>query len=171
MSDEYKKRIKAAVLSHSARQLKSLSPKRKNMKPEKLVETECLLWMRSQGWDVSIYESKATYNPAAGRYISSSMRAGTADCMGTTNQGIAVFIEFKAKGKLSTFGNSRNFRQQEFLISKINHGAFSCVVDSVDILKAYYIQWMKIRDENTEAAKQFLFINLPKIKNPVSFLD
>lgn len=171
MSDDYKKRIEASVLGYATKQLKSSSPKRKNTKPEKLIEQECLLWMRSKDWDVNIYEAKATYNIKAGRYLSSAMKAGTADCMGVTNDGIAVFIEFKAKGRLSTFALEKNYRQQQFLISKINHGAFACVVDSAQLLQSYYLQWVMRRDETIEAGKSFLrsVLPSPKKQNPLGF--
>lgn len=169
--NDYKKRVLDAINRSSIKQLKLLNPKRKNQKPEKLVETECLLWMRDQSWDVDIYESKATYNPMIGRYVSQSMKAGVCDCMGMSSDGFAVYIEFKAKGKLSSFSKDSNERQREFLISKINFGAFACVVDSAQLLEAYYIQWLKRRAVDVADAKEFLFEKLPRRKkqNPLTF--
>lgn len=172
MSDDYKKRIRSIIEKQQQKQLDEITRiKRKNSKPEKLVEAECLVWMRAQGWDVAIYESKATWNKSAQRYTNTALKAGTSDCMGTTNEGLAVYIEFKAKGRLSTFANEKNFRQQDFLISKINHGAFACVVDSVHLLSAYYIQWTQRRSVDVATAKIFLVEQLPRSKkeNPLSF--
>lgn len=172
MSDDYKKRIRAIIEKQQRKQLEDITKiKRKNGKPEKLVEAECLVWMRTQGWDVAIYESKATWNKSAQRYTNTALKAGTSDCMGTTGEGVAVYIEFKAKGKLSTFSNEKNLRQQDFLISKINHGAFACVVDSVQLLSAYYIQWAQRRMTDVASAKIFLVEQLPRSKKekPLSF--
>lgn len=171
-NEDYKKRIRGILERQQQKMLDdSKRIKRKNGKPEKLVEAECLAWMRFMGWDVAIYESKATFNPHKQRYVSASMRAGNSDCMGITSEGFAVYVEFKAKGKLSTFANEKNLRQQDFLISKINHGAFACVVDCVSLLEAYYIQWMQRRTIDVASAKMFLVEQLPRSKKekPLSF--
>lgn len=171
MSEDYKARVQRAIMKHAERELKKNEPKRKHNKPEKLVEKDCLDWMRSKGWDINIYESKATYSPSAGRYMAQSMKAGTCDCIGISNEGEPVFVEFKAKGKCSTFAKEKNMRQQDFLIAKINLGAFACVVDSANLLEAYYIQWKRRKEESFDAAKAFLLDVLPRSKkqNPIDF--
>ena len=165
MNENYKSRVMNAMNRFEQKQLKKTSPKTKrNQKPEKITEKECLLWMRSKGWDVEIFEAKATYNPRTQRYTSSAMKAGTCDCIGVTNDGIPVFIEFKAKGKLSTFAKSTNYRQCAYLFGKIERGAFACVVDSAQYLEAIYIQWKQRKDVSTEASIDFLMNVLPRTK-------
>lgn len=142
-------------------------PKKKNQKPEKLTERECILWMRNQGWEVGVFEAKATFNHRAQRWLSKSMSAGVCDCLGTMQNGISIAIEFKAKGKLSTFLSTKNFRQQDFIKSKINFNAFACVVDSVEGLKEIYARWKILKDRGYhEDAKKLLFDSLPKKKRP-----
>ena len=166
MSDNYKERVRQAIENFDARQLKkSQGTTRKNTKPEKTVEAECLLWMRQQKWDVNIYEAKATYDPKRGIYRQQSMRAGTADCMGNTDKGHSAVVEFKAPGKLSTFASPDNIKQQEFIRRKIESGAFACVVDSVQRLVTIYLKWREfiIRGDE-QGAKDYLFEMLPTRK-------
>lgn len=127
---------------------KEAGPTRRNLKPEKGVETECLLWLRLHGFDMQVYEAKATYDPRSGHYRQQSMKAGTVDCQGIDSEAHACFIEFKAPGKLSTFWLDRNYRQQEYLISKIERGAFGCVVDGVSLLRDIYMNWRNIKKAN-----------------------
>lgn len=168
---ERKARGKAAIERYYKRQEPKTQRKSvHNEKPEKEVEKACLAWMREQGWTVAIYESKATYNAQAGRYISQNMKAGTADCMGSMGDGIGVVVEFKAPGKLSTFASEKNHRQQEFIKKKIDSGCFACVVDSVDRLKNYFYEWISYRasdamtDPRGSHSKQYLHAMLPKRK-------
>lgn len=134
-----------------------------NDKPEKEVEKACLVWMREQGWSVQIYESKATYSEAAGRFISQNMKAGTADCMGNMASGIGVAVEFKAPTKLSTFSAPANHRQQEFMKEKIYSGCFAVVTDSVHRLYTIYLNWVDLRGMGLiEESKHYLLEMLPK---------
>lgn len=161
MSDDaYKERIRQAMLVASKKALKEYQqPTRHNKKPEKEVERDCLAWMRSLGWSVEVYESKATYNPRSGRYISQSMKQGTLDTMGVTNFGIAVAVEYKAPGKLSTLRDA----QREFLIKRINQYAFACVVDSVSLLQEHHKQWEFLRSHgNMDASRDYLLSVVPK---------
>jgi hypothetical protein len=134
--------------------------RKKNQKPEKLVERACLEWMRSQGWSVQIFESKATYDPK-GFWRNQSMKAGNADCQGTLPSGRACYIEFKAKGKLSTFKLAKNYRQQMFLKEKILSNAFCAVVDSVELLKEIYERWEHLEKIEPLLARNYLYKKLP----------
>lgn len=171
MSD-YKKRIEEALLRFHEKDHKEIQklngvlPKRKkNLKPEKIVETECLKWMREQGWEVQIYESKAIYNPKAGTYTQNqSVKTGNADCQGIMPDGTSVAVEFKALGKLSTFLKDTNLPQRDFILKRIHMNGFACVVDSAEMLKTIYIQWEKLKQKSDEAAKQYLFSMLPQRK-------
>ena len=101
MSD-HKLRVKNAIDKYLKKQETKYGPKRTNEKPEKEVEKTCMELMKSWGWSVEVYEAKATFDPRRGVWRQQAMKAGTSDCMGSTDEGISVAIEFKAKGSLST---------------------------------------------------------------------
>lgn len=157
--DDYKKRIADAINSFQAKQDKPKSTKR-NAKPEKIVEIACLVLMRQMNWSVEIYEAKATFDPRRGVYRQQAMKAGTVDCMGSTDEGISVAVEFKAEGKLSALSED----QKAFLEKKINSNAFACVVDSGDRLLIIYSEWKKARTNNQAKAREYLLSMLPKKK-------
>lgn len=165
MSDEYKKRIEKALNKFAERDNRELQKlngtikKRKNSKPEKDVEKECLTWMRSQGWKVQIYESKATQ--VGGVWRQQAMQAGNADCQGVMPGGISVAVEFKSRGKLSTFRKEKNQRQIDFIEDRISMGGFACVVDSVLMLQTIYNNWLDKKLLGDEDAIQYLFDALP----------
>ena len=161
-SDEYKARVKRALFEHHKRIHKKNNPKRRNKSPEKdEVQKPCMSWMRASGWDVEVYEAKATFDPRRGVWRNQAMRAGVCDCQGITPKGEPVYIEFKARGRLKTFWLLKNFNQQEFLISKINFGAFGVVVDSSDLLQRLYTKWSELRAADPKASIQFLIDSLP----------
>lgn len=142
--------------------LKELGPRRHNEKPEKLVEKECLKWMRVLGWSVNIFEAKATLDES-GRWRNTAMKAGVCDCLGNTSEGVSVAIEFKAPGAMSSFNSAARTRQREFILSKIESNCFACVVDSVGRLQSIYEKWIDIRrTDGVGAAKLFLVEQLPK---------
>lgn len=165
MSDEYKKRIEKALNKFAERDNKEIQKlngtikKRKNQKPEKDVEKECLTWMRGMGWNVQIYESKATLSNGVWR--NQAMAAGNADCQGVMPGGISVAVEFKAPGKLSTFRKEKNQRQIDFIEDRISMGGFACVVDSVSMLKTIYNNWLDKKLLGDEDAIEYLFDALP----------
>lgn len=164
MSD-YKKRVMDAMIRHHEKDAKEIDKLqgrgKKNKAPEKDVERECLLWMRSVGWIVEIYEAKASYDPKTGIYRSMGMKAGTLDCMGVLPSGISVAVEFKARGKLATFNRDGNERQREFATARINANCFCCVVDSVDMLSSIFIKWEQLRLVDVVAARDYLLDCLP----------
>lgn len=154
-----------AINKFSQRQLDEYKPKElraKHGKPEKEVEKACLEWMRSQGWSVQIFEAKATWSPAAGRWLQQAMKAGTCDCLGNTDAGISVAIEFKAPGALQTFNSDNRQRQKKFIIDKINTNVFACVVDSVEKLMHIYARWLEIRTSGAAQGIAYLMSELPK---------
>lgn len=163
-----KKSTEAALLKYYENQIPKYQTfrKKKNNKPEKITEQECLEYMRGLGWQVAIYESKAIYNPKAGRFISQNMKAGTCDCMGTMPCGTSVAVEFKAKGRVADFNKPHARRQREFIENKITMNAFATVTDSVARLKETFENWHRIRfQEGPEAARNYLFSILPKYRN------
>lgn len=157
-----KDRVREAMERHHSKLLNKNTRGTKNKKPEKDVERFCLEWMRSQGWDVQIMESKATYNPKAGMYLrNTSVSTGTCDCIGTMPDGKFVAIEFKAPGRLSTFASDRNHMQRDYIISKIRSGAFAAVVDSVARLEKIHAAWQDALLISIEKAKDLLLGYLP----------
>ena len=165
MSQDHKKRAEAALNKYLTNYQKETDKmtgkikKRSYNKPEKDVEKECLTWMRAQGWNVQIFESKATLSNGVWR--NQSMKAGNSDCQGTLPGGVACYIEFKAPGRLSTFNNEKNQRQIDFILAKIDMGAFACVVDSVSLLSHIYNEWKKRREIDPAEAKFYLLEVMP----------
>lgn len=162
-----------ALNRHCEKQLEKDKPKRlktHNAKPEKAVEKACLELMRSWGWSVNIFESKATWNPKAGAWLQQGMKAGTCDCMGSTDDGVAVAIEFKSPGRLSTFNSEKRYLQRQFIVDKINANNFACVVDSSDRLALIYSRWKMLRLESQNSARSYLISMLPA-KSAVKALD
>lgn len=158
-SNNYKERVQRAIEEFEARQLKKAKgPTRRNAKPEKAVQDEALLWMRMQGWDVEIFEAKATYDPKRGIYRQQAMKSGVVDCLGNTNNGIGVAIEFKAPGRLGTLKDN----QREFLERKIDSRCFAVVVDSSYLLQKHWDVWKELIEQKLfcEAAK-YLKDSLP----------
>lgn len=168
MSAEFKSRAKNALdrfLKKSQQETEAMAfkPKTriksvKNKRPEKdLVQMPCTIWMKQVGWSVETYESKAVWDAYAQSYVSKGMKSGTPDCMGCTNQGYAIYVEFKAPGRRSTLKP----HQRHFLITKAQCGAFSCVVDSLELLKALWAKWISMRvDGKLNEAVDFLLIQL-----------
>lgn len=131
-------------------------------KPEKEVEKTCVAWMRSRGWSVNIFEAKANWNPEAGAWVQQGMKAGTCDCMGSTDNGVAIAIEFKAPGRLSTFNSEKRYLQRKFIVDKINANNFACVVDSVDRLENIHKRWSEIlAGSGGNMARAYLISMLP----------
>lgn len=167
MANPHKQRILDAINKFSQTQLDKNKPKESRAhyeKPEKEVEKSCLEWMRSGGWSVQIFEAKATFDPKRGVWRQQAMRAGVCDCMGNDKDGQSVVIEFKAKGKLSSFNRPGNYKQRQFITDKINTNSFACVVDSKERLEQIYTKWRELRAQGLDA-KAYLISMLP-ITNP-----
>lgn len=148
---------KDALLKYHQRQLKSTkrTPRKKNKKPEKVVEKDCLDWLDKHGFSINVVESKAVYSKAAGNYIRGQTVAGFPDLVGNDKDGHAVFIELKAPGKRSTIRPA----QVDFLLNKIKTNCFAVCVDSVAYLSTAYALWSELEGEN---AKEYLHSLLPK---------
>jgi hypothetical protein len=130
---DIKKRVESAVHKY----VKKNDPnrvKRKNAKPEKLVEKEVLDWCRSRGWFVNVIESKSTFSAKSGRYTGTAAAAGHVDITGVDDKGVFVAIELKAPGKLKTLRPA----QYKFLVEVINRNGFGVCVDSCAMLSEIY---------------------------------
>lgn len=123
---------------------KKTKPSKKNKKPEKEVEREVMQWLDSHGFSCHVVESKAVYSAAAGRYVRGQTVQGFPDIVGCDPNGIAVFIELKAKGRRSTIKE----HQTEFLKKKLRMGAFALCCDSASYLASAYNNYMKVAKEN-----------------------
>lgn len=122
---------KQAILRYHQKQLnQSTGRKKKNDKPEKLVERDVMAWCKNAGFFVNVVESKAVYSAKAGIYHSGQTRAGTPDIIGCSNTGLFVAIELKARGRRNTLREA----QREYICEVISRGGFACVVDSADYL-------------------------------------
>lgn len=160
-----------ALLSYNKKQIKK-SVKRKKKRsgpsPEKIVEKSVMNWLNSQGFSCNVIEAKAVYNAQAGRYLRGQTDAGFPDIAGCTPNGLGCFIELKAKGKRSTLKE----HQREFLINKINCGAFAVCVDSDECLADIV---SKFKSCTIDKRKKLLLDHLPKKRKPrgeePSFLD
>jgi len=120
-----------------ANQPKIKRTKKTNDRPEKDLERLVMAWLDLNKFDCNVVEAKAAYNPKIKRYLGGPTIPGFSDIVGNTKDGIAVFIELKAPGKLSTI----SFDQYTFLKRKILHGCFATCVDSVDMLSTIYKNW------------------------------
>ena len=159
---DLKSRVQKSVEKFLEKQDKPLSPRRKNGKPEKEIEKEVLAWCRNRGWDVNVIEAKSTYSESAGRYIAQSVAPGFSDIAGNTQVGLAVYIELKAPGKLSTIRQ----QQREFLLRKIGQGCFAVCVDSVSRIETLWNGFCKAYNK-----KEYLVEVLPKYRTTDKDLD
>jgi hypothetical protein len=178
MSD-HKKRVLDALNKYSQKQLDEGKPKESRAhygKPEKEVEKDCLVFMRGRGWSVNIFEAKATWSPSQGCWTQQGMKAGVCDCMGNIvsdshDDGVALAVEFKAPGAISSFNSDKRYLQRKFIVDKINAGAFACVVDSAALLEKIYSRWHEIRATDKSGARQFLISSLPQTRTKTRLED
>lgn len=135
--------------------------KKKNNKPEKLVEDEVTAWLKLNGFDFTIVESKATYSRKAKAYLKSPTSESLPDIV--ANFGImSVWIELKAKGKRSSINKAKSIHQKKFLKRKIDQGCFACVTDSAQHLSKL---WNDFKSLQNNADRIILLTNdLPKSK-------
>lgn len=155
---DYKKRVQDAMNKYYQKLEGETdpSPKRKNQKPEKLVEAEVLLWCKQNGFDVDVVDSKATFSLATRRYTGKTTSFGLSDIIGNTSEGLGVYIELKAKGR--RVGSALDPKQRAFLIRKINTGAFAIMCDSSDYLNQ---AWNHFKTLTFEDRISFLINELP----------
>lgn len=157
---------KTALHNYLSKQLahNNREPKRKNEKPEKIVERSVLAWCKKHKLDVSVVECKGVYNAKTRTFLHGMTEPGYSDLSGNNQLGMAVYIELKAPGRRSTL----RFKQREFLIRKIKAGCFAVVVDSSELLEEIYYQWGNyINKDLFGEAKQYLMGQIPKHRDHV----
>lgn len=126
-------------------------PHRKNAKPEKDAVKEVCTWLKLNSFSFDIIEA-SNFDPVTGRLLKvSKATPGFSDIVATSPQGIACYIEVKAKGKRSTIRP----HQEAFLKNKIQHSAFAICADSSDYLSKHFIKWLELRKKNSDY-KQYL---------------
>ena len=154
MSESIKKAVESYITRHTPKKID-----KKNRAPEKEVERICLAYMRENGFDVNVAESKSTYSPTQKKYIAQALMPGMSDIFGNDEDGHAVFVELKAPGRRNTIRTA----QWDFLNRKIQSNAFAVCVDSPQLLHSYYNEWFRLRKESgLERARTFLLNILPK---------
>jgi hypothetical protein len=131
----------------------------KPLTPEKLVEKEVLEACKQLNIDVDVIESKATFSKNLGRYTQSrSAPEGMSDLVGNDREGLSVYIELKARGKLRTLRP----KQKAFLLRKIENNCFAVCVDSADLLFELYYQFFRSGDD-LRAGREVLLNHLHSI--------
>lgn len=156
--------VKKAIESYCEKQLKKSQAKRKkkNEKPEKALEKEVMLWLKQNKFTCNVVESKAVFSQKAQRYLNSQAIPGMADIVGNGPDGVAVFIELKAPGKLGTIRPA----QYEFLMTKIESNCFAVCIDSVLLLERMVKMWAMLKTPETK--QMFLKNSCPKPRLKVS---
>lgn len=96
----------------------------------------------------------------AGRYLRRQASESLPDLIGNYGS-LSVWIELKAKGQRSSINSKKSKHQREFLIRKINSGAFACVTDGIDHLNSL---WIKFKAANAIDRRALLIGDLPKIR-------
>lgn len=124
--------------------------KKRALGPEKVVEKEVLAAAKEIGLDLSVIDSKAIYSKNRESYMKNyCVPEGAPDLWGNDSNGIAVFVELKAPGKLGNLSQ----KQRQFLVRKAEQGCFAVAVDSPQLLFDLYIDW---RREGKERLLRFL---------------
>jgi len=155
-----KESVKKALDNYLSKKIEEDKPKdiKKNAKPEKETEKECLKWLRHNNFNVSVVESKAVYSVLAGEYTSGQTEKGFSDLVGNDAFGRACYIELKAKGRRANLSPA----QYVFLKTRVESNCFAVVVDSSYFLKDIYTEWSKLMDRKQfRLAQRTLLSALP----------
>lgn len=128
--------------------------------PEKQVEIEIRAWANRNGFDLTVVDTSAVWNPMAGRYLSRQASESLPDLIGNYGS-LSIWIELKAKGQRSSINSKKSRHQREFLIRKINQGCFACVSDGVEHLNTL---WIKYKTANAIDRRALLLGDLPQIR-------
>lgn len=117
------------------------------------MEADIIKFLRHNGFSVHVYEAKASFSKSANSYRkNTSLVEGHSDIAGCDKEGLAVYIELKTPKTVSKMRLS----QYMFLREKIKHGAFACVVASIEALESLYLEFKKTQ------SKELLINALPE---------
>ena len=147
----------SALMNYYARQLKKTSrtPRGKNQKPEQISVKEIVAWCSRMNWAMDIIEAKAVYSQSAGRYLSGQAPSGMSDLVGNLPDGIASYVEVKAKDRRNTL----KMHQADFLIKKIRTNCFAVCADTADYLENVYNIWVSL---GTTQRQKYLMSLIPQ---------
>lgn len=137
----------------------------RNSGPEKQVEFEILAWARRNGFDLSVVDTAAVWNPMAGRYLRRQASESLPDLIGNYG-GLSVWIELKAAGQRSSINSKKSLHQRQFLTRKIQQGCFAVVTDGEAHLTKV---WNAYRVASTYDKQAILMGDLPKARSTSLF--
>lgn len=152
MSEEHKKRVRAAMERHHQKLLPKPA-RAPSTNPERAFAHQLLKHLRANGFSMDIVDS-STFNKQAGYHTQSVHTVGFSDLVGCCLEGRAIYIEVKAPGKRNTLRPA----QRVFLTAKINSNAFAIVCDS---LQSFDVQWASFL--LSVDRKRYLLDQLPKL--------
>lgn len=125
-----------------------------------ITEPEILAWGLKNGFDLTVVDTSAVYNPYAKRYLRSQASESLLDIIGNYKS-LSVWIELKAPKKRRSILQSPH--QIAFIERKIKQCCFACVTDSALHLDDL---WRKYTQASTEEEKQsILLADLPRRKS------
>lgn len=130
----------------------------RNSGPEKLVELEVLSWAGRNGFDLSVVDTAAVWNPMANRYLRRQASESLPDLIGNYGS-LSIWIELKAKGSRSAINAPKSRHQREFLMRKIRQGCFAVVTDGVPHLS---LIWSKFKEAGLADRQALLISDLPQ---------
>ena len=119
---------------------------RTNEKPEREVQKAIFGWAKQNGIDLYVTDA-ASHNQ---RYDASPFEQGHSDLSGDDPNGIAVYIECKAPGKMSTL----SFNQYLFLKRKIERGCFAIHTDNPTRAESLYRRFLSLTHEGLHSVAQ-----------------
>ena len=161
MSD-YKERIRRSVEAYSLREQKKiereygLSKKKRRREPEEDVCRDLMGYWNSNGFNFDRNESKANKQVGTNTWVNSGLKSGTPDFIGCDPDGHYMAVEVKAPGRRNKSG--LRDAQRDFLVSKIDSGAFGCVTDSVSHFEDIYLKW---KNAKRTQKKSILLSDIP----------
>lgn len=133
-------------------------PVRKNKKPERETEKAVLRWARNNGFYLHVVEA-SRYDSLLGKMGEARAEAGMSDLIGNTPNGLACFVELKAKDRRSALSE----QQRHFLVQKIKQNCFAAVVDSSSYIDQVWKGFCSC--ETSEKRQAYLMECLPKKKS------
>lgn len=136
----------------------------RNSGPEKtIVEPDVLYWAKANGFDLSVVDTSAVWNPMAKRYLRRQASESLPDLIGNYGS-LSIWIELKAPGKRSSINVKSSVHQREFLVRKIKQGCFAAVTDGSRHLGEL---WKKYKAAGFFEKQKLLIGDLPveKIKS------
>lgn len=118
----------------------------RNSGPEKtIVEPMVLAWSRNMGFDLTVVDTSAVWNPMAKRYLRRQASESLPDLIGNFGP-TSVWIELKAPDQRNAINSKKNIHQKDFLIRKINQGCFAVVTDGPKHLSEVFHKWRLAKD-------------------------